>query len=90
MKPYGAEGTNQGLLTFTSQSIHYICRFTFKEQDEVRYSTNRLVSTINFCTSVKIDVFVFIESELSPNKSTSKVMWQSGEIVCIISSLCLW
>ena len=21
---------NQGLVTFTSQSIHYICRFTFK------------------------------------------------------------
>ena len=40
--------------------------------------------------AVKIYVFVFIESELSPNRSTSKVMWQSGEIVCIISSLCLW
>ena len=38
---------------------------------------------------MKIDVFVFIESELSLNRSTSKVMWQSGEIVCIISSLCL-
>ena len=36
---------------------------------------------------MKIDVFVIIESELSPNRSTSKVMWQSGEIVCIISSL---
>ena len=79
-------------MNFTSQSILYICRFTFKEQDEVRYSTHRLVSTINFCTVMKIDVFVFIESEseLSPNRSTSKVMWQSGEIVCIISSRCLW
>ena len=70
--------TNQGLVTtykiFTSQSIH-------KEQGEVRYSThqNRLVSAINLCTEVKIDVFVFIESELSLNRSTSKVMWQSGE-----------
>ena len=36
----GVEGTNQGLVAFTSQSIHYICRFTFKEQEEVRYSTN--------------------------------------------------
>ena len=90
MKTCGVEGTNQGLVNFTSQSILYICRFTFKEQDEVRYSTHRLVLTINFCTEVKIDVFVFIESELSPNRSTSKVMWQSGEIVCIISSRCLW
>ena len=91
MKACGVEGTNQGLVAFTSRSIHYICRFTFKEQDEVRYSTNynRLFSTVNFCTAVKIDVFVFIESELSPNRSTSKVMWQSREIVCIISSLCL-
>ena len=40
MKACGVEGTNQGLVAFTSQSIHYICRFTFKEQDEVRYSTN--------------------------------------------------
>ena len=70
--------TNQGQVTtykiFTSQSIH-------KEQGEVRYSThqNRLVSAINLCTEVKIDVFVYIESELSLSRSTSKVMWQSGE-----------
>ena len=32
MKACGMEGTNQGLVAFTSQSIHYICRFTFKEQ----------------------------------------------------------
>ena len=39
MKACGVEGTNQGLVIFTSQSTHYICRFTFKEQDEVCYST---------------------------------------------------
>ena len=41
MKACGVEGTNQGLVTFTSQSIHtHIYNpFTFKEQDEVRYST---------------------------------------------------
>ena len=32
MKACGVEGTNQGLVAFTSQSIHYICRFTLKEQ----------------------------------------------------------
>ena len=45
MKACGVEGTNQGLVTtyntFTSQSIHFIYnRFTFKEQDEVHYSTH--------------------------------------------------
>ena len=40
MKACGVEETNQNLVTISSQSIHYICRFTFKEQDEVRYSTN--------------------------------------------------
>ena len=40
MKACGVEGTNQGLVAFNSKSIHYICRFTFKEQNEVRYSTN--------------------------------------------------
>ena len=42
MKACGVEGTNQGLVAFTSQSIHYICRFTFHVQgtdDGVRYST---------------------------------------------------
>ena len=85
MKACGVEG-----IDFYFSVILYICRFTFNEQDEDRYSTHRLVSTINFYTAVKIDVFVFIKSELSPNRSTSKVMWQSGEIVCINSSLCLW
>ena len=32
MKACGVEGTYQGLVAFTSQSIHYICRFTLKEQ----------------------------------------------------------
>ena len=32
MKACGVEGTNQGLVAFTSQYIHYICRFTLKEQ----------------------------------------------------------
>ena len=32
MKACGVEGTNQGLVAYSSQSIHYICRFTFKEQ----------------------------------------------------------
>ena len=32
MKACGVEGTKQGLVAFTSQSIHYVCRFTFKEQ----------------------------------------------------------
>ena len=32
MKACGVEGTNQGLVAFTSQSIHYICRFTLNEQ----------------------------------------------------------
>ena len=45
MQACGVEGTNQGLVTTyktcTSKSIHYIYnRFTFKEQDEVRYSTH--------------------------------------------------
>ena len=45
MKACGVEGTNQGLVTtyntINSQSIHYIYnRFTFTEQDEVRYGTH--------------------------------------------------
>ena len=32
MKACGVEGTNQGLVAYTSQSIRYICRFTFNEQ----------------------------------------------------------
>ena len=58
--------------------------------NEVRYSTDNLLTRkvlFHFCTAVKIDVFVFIESELCPNRSTSKVMRQSGEIVCFISFL---
>ena len=27
MKACGVEGTNQGLVAYSSQSIHYICRF---------------------------------------------------------------
>ena len=34
----GVEGTNQCLVAFTSQSIHYICHFTFTEQAKVCYS----------------------------------------------------
>ena len=71
MKACGVKGTNQGLVTtyktFIPNLYTIYNRFTFKEQDEVRYNThsNRFVSIINFCTAVKIDVFVFIESELS-------------------------
>ena len=43
MKACGVEGTNQGLVAFTSQSIHYLCRFTFKEQDEFVIALTRTV-----------------------------------------------
>ena len=42
MKACGVEGTNQGLVAFTSQSIHYTLYMSFHAQgtdDGVRYST---------------------------------------------------
>ena len=70
MKVCEVKGTNQGLVTayktFTSQYIHLYYIIVSREEQERRF-----VSAINFCKAVKIDVFVFIESELSPNRSTS-------------------
>ena len=53
----------------------------------IKYLLEHFFSTINFCTSVKINVFAFIESGLSPNKSTSNGMLHSDIKVCLLCSL---
>ena len=46
MKACGVEVTNQGLVAFTSQSIHYICCFTFKEVEQMMKFVIALTRTV--------------------------------------------
>ena len=75
MKVREGKGTN--LLQDFDFTI-YACIHNNEPRHEI--SNNVVCATSNL---------VYIKGELSPSRSTSKVLWHSGEIACIISSLCL-